>query len=140
LPSIFESQIRRFRGDVLKNGKNGNQTIIQVSFIYLFIYLTIYIAPSIPDESAAAPDIDRLLIPKEEWLESFPSNPTVKDIIREILKYIPIDIPFKKGGPKNIDQSIHWNPLRIFLLFFLFPVLQIICDSTNSFAIRNHTA
>jgi hypothetical protein len=43
-------------------------------------------------------------------------------VIREIPKYIPIDIPFKKGGPRNIDQSIYWNPLRIFLLFFLFPV------------------
>jgi hypothetical protein len=51
-----------------------------------------------------------------------------------------MDIPSKKGSPKNIDQSIYWNPLRIFLLFFLFPVLQIICDSTNSFAFRNYTA
>jgi hypothetical protein len=31
-----------------------------------------------------------------------PSLP-VKDIIREILEYIPMDIPFKKGAPKNID-------------------------------------
>ena len=44
-------------------------------------------------------------------------------MIREILEYIPMDIPPKKGGPRNIDQSIHWNPLRIFLLFFLFLVL-----------------
>ena len=50
-----------------------------------------------------------------------------------------MDIPLKTGCPKNIDQSIHWNPLRIFLLFFSFPVLQIICNSTNSFAFRNHT-
>ena len=118
--------------------------IIQVSFyylfIYLFIYLTIYIAPFIPDESTAAPDIDRLLLPKEEWPESFIPNATVKDIIREIPEYIPIDIPFKKGGPKNINQSTHWNPLRIFLLFFLFPVLYIICNSINSFAFRNYTA
>ena len=35
-------------------------------FIYPFIYLTVYIAPSIPDESTAAPDIDRLLILKKE--------------------------------------------------------------------------
>ena len=109
-------------------------------FIYLFIYLTIYIAPSILDESIAAPDIDRLLLPKEEWPESFILNPTVKNIIREIPKYIPIDIPPKKGVPRNINQSIYWNPLRIFLLFFSFLVLQIICDSTNSFAFRNHTA
>jgi hypothetical protein len=40
---------------------------------------------------------------KEEWPESFISNPTVKDVIREILKYIPMDIPFKKGGPRNIN-------------------------------------
>jgi hypothetical protein len=40
---------------------------------------------------------------KEEWLESFILNATVKDVIREILKYIPMDIPFKKGGPRNID-------------------------------------
>ena len=50
-------------------------------FIYLFIYLTIYIAPSIPDKSTAVSDIDRLLLPKEEWPESFILNPTVKDII-----------------------------------------------------------
>ena len=50
-----------------------------------------------------------------------------------------MDVPLKTGCSKNIDQSIHWNPLRIFLLFFSFPVLQIICDSTNSFAFRNHT-
>jgi hypothetical protein len=98
------------------------------------------LAPSVPDESTAAPDIDRLLILKKEWPESFILNPTVKDIIREIPKYIPMDIPPKKGGPRNIDQSTHWNPLRIFLLFFSFPVLQIICDSTNSFAFQNHTA
>ena len=72
-------------------------------FIYLFIYLTIYIASSIPDEFTAAPNIDRLLLPKEEWPESFILNPTVKNIIREILKYIPIDIPLKKGDSKNID-------------------------------------
>jgi hypothetical protein len=111
LPSIFESQIRRFRRDALKNGKILNQTIILVSlyylFIYLFIYLTIYIAPSIPDKSTTAPNIDRLLLPREEWPESFISNPTVKDIIREIPEYIPMDIPSKKGGPKNINQSIH---------------------------------
>ena len=76
-------------------------------FIYLFIYLTIYIAPSIPDKSTATPDIDRLLLPKEEQPESFIPNPTVKDIIREIPEYIPIDIPLKKGSPKNIDQSTH---------------------------------
>src|SRR5438876_10574930 len=86
-------------------------------FIYLSIYLTIYIAPSIPDESTAASDIDRLLLPKEEWLESFILNLIVKDIIQEILEYIPMDISFKKGGPKNINQSIYWNPLKIFLLF-----------------------
>jgi hypothetical protein len=43
--------------------------IIQVSlllFIYLFIILTIYLAPSIPDKTTAAPDIDKLLISKEE--------------------------------------------------------------------------
>jgi hypothetical protein len=79
-------------------------------------------------------------LPREEWPESFIPNATVKDIIREIPEYIPMDIPLKKGGPRNINQSIHWNPLRIFLLFFSFLVLQIICDSTNSFAFRNHTA
>ena len=80
--------------------------IIQVSlllFIYLSTILTIYLAPSIPDETTAAPDINRHFIPKEEWPESFVSNATVKDIIREIPEYIPMDIPFKKGGPRNID-------------------------------------
>ena len=51
-----------------------------------------------------------------------------------------MNIPSREGKPRNIDLSTHWNPLRIFLLFFSFPVLQIICDSTNSFAFRNHTA
>jgi len=34
-PTIFESQIRRFRGDVFENGKNLNQTIILVSLLYI---------------------------------------------------------------------------------------------------------
>jgi hypothetical protein len=42
-------------------------------------------------------------LPREEWPESFISNLIVKDIIREIPEYIPIDIPSKKGAPKNID-------------------------------------
>ena len=71
--------------------------------IYLSIILTLNLAPSVPDESTAAPDIDRLLIPKEEWPESFIPNPTVKDIIREIPEYIPMDIPPKKGGLRNIN-------------------------------------
>jgi hypothetical protein len=63
----------------------------------------------------------------------------VKDVIREIPDYIPINIPPKKRNPRNIDLFTHWNSLRIFLLFFSFPVLQIICHSTNSFALRNYT-
>ena len=81
----------------------NNHTSKSLLFIYPFIYLTVYIAPSIPDESTAALDIDRLLISKEEWPESFIPNPTVKDVIREIPEYIPMDIPPKKGGPRNID-------------------------------------
>jgi hypothetical protein len=90
---------------MLKNGKNLNQIIILVSiyYIYLFIILTLNLAPSVPDESTAAPDINRLLLPKEEWPESFILNLIVKDIIRKIPEYIPIGIPFKKGGPRNID-------------------------------------
>jgi len=42
-------------------------------------------------------------LPKEEWPESFIPNVIVKDVIREILKYIPMDIPFKKGNPRNIN-------------------------------------
>ena len=72
-------------------------------FIYLFIYLTIYIASSIPNKSIAALDIDRLLLPKKEWLKSFILNIIIKDIIREILEYIPMDIPSKKGGLRNIN-------------------------------------
>jgi hypothetical protein len=60
--------------------------------------------------------------------------------MRKISEYISINIPSKEGKLKNINLSTHWNPLRIFLLFFSFPVLQIICNSTNSFAIRNYTA
>ena len=48
-------------------------------------------------------NIDRFLLPKEEWPKSFIPNATVKNIIRKIPEYILIDIPFKKGGPKNID-------------------------------------
>jgi hypothetical protein len=33
---------------------------------------------------------------KEEWPESFIPNAIVKDVIREIPKYIPMDIPFKR--------------------------------------------
>jgi hypothetical protein len=81
--------------------------IILVCSIYLFIILTIYLAPSVPDETTAAPDIDRLLLLKEEWPESFISNATVKDIIREIPEYIPMDIPSIEGKLKNIDLSTH---------------------------------
>jgi hypothetical protein len=62
-------------------------------------------------------------LPREEWPENFIPNTTVKNIIQDIPEYIPMDIPSKKGGPKNINQSIHWNPLRIILLFFSFLVL-----------------
>lgn len=51
-----------------------------------------------------------------------------------------MNIPISKGHPRNIDRSLHWNPLQIFLLFFSFSVLRIICNSTNSYAFRNHTA
>ena len=51
----------------------------------------------------AASDIDRLLILKEEWPESFILNLIVKDMIWEIPEYISIDISSKKGGLKNID-------------------------------------
>ena len=54
---------------------------IYFSVIYLSIILTLNLAPSVPDESTAAPDIDKLLIPKEEWPKSFILNPTVKDVI-----------------------------------------------------------
>jgi hypothetical protein len=132
LPTIFESQIRRFRGDAFENGKNRNQTIILVSllyylFIYLFIILTIYLAPFIPDKFTAASDIDRLLLFKEEWPENFVSNITVKDIIREIPDYIPMNIPSKESKLRNIDLSTHWNPLRIFFFqyFKLSAILRI---------------
>jgi len=77
------------------------------SILYLSIILTIYLAPSVPDETTAALDIDRLLIPKEEWPESFIPNPIVKDLIREILEYILIDIPSKEEKPQNINLSTH---------------------------------
>ena len=60
-----------------------------------------------PDKTTAAPDIDRLLLPKEEWPESFGPNPTVKDLIREILDYILIDISSKEGKPQNINLSTY---------------------------------
>ena len=44
---------------------------IYFSIIYLSIILTLNLASSILDESIAAPDIDRLLILKKEWPESF---------------------------------------------------------------------
>ena len=49
-----------------------------------------------PDESTAALDIDRLLLPKEEWPENFISNAIIKNIIRKIPEYIPINIFPKK--------------------------------------------
>jgi hypothetical protein len=42
-------------------------------------------------------------LPREEWPERFIPKATVKDVIREIPEYIPMDIPFKKGGPRKID-------------------------------------
>jgi len=78
-----------------------------IYIIYLSIILTIYLAPSVPDETTAAPDINRLLIPKEEWPESFGLNATVKDVIREIPEYIPMNIPSKEGKPRNINLSTH---------------------------------
>jgi hypothetical protein len=97
---------------VSKNGKQTSQMIILVSIhfsiyiIYLFTLLTIYLTPSIPDESTAAPHIDKLLIPKDEWLKCFP-NATVKDVIREILNYISMNIPPKKGNFKNINLFMY---------------------------------
>jgi hypothetical protein len=88
-----------------------SKSFIIYLLISLFIILIIYLAPSIPDETTAAPDIDRLLIPKEEWPESFGLNATVKDIMREVPEYIPMDISFKEGRPRNINLSTHWNPL-----------------------------
>ena len=78
------------------NDHTSKFSIIYLS-IYLFIILTIYPAPSVPDETTAALDIDRLLLAKEEWPESFGPNPTVKDLIREIPDYILMDIPSKEG-------------------------------------------
>ena len=72
-------------------------------FIYLFIYLSIYIAPSIPNKSTTILDIDRLLLSREEQPESFILNIIIKDVIREILEYISIDIPPKKRNLKNIN-------------------------------------
>jgi len=54
-----------------------------------------------------APDIDRLLLSREEWPESFIPNTIIKDMIREIPKYIFIDISFKKDKLKNIDLFIY---------------------------------
>ena len=75
--------------------------------VFLFIYLIIYTAPSIPDESTAVLDINRLLLSKKEWLESFISNVIIKDMIWEILEYIPIDISFKEDKLRNIDLSTY---------------------------------
>jgi hypothetical protein len=86
-----------------KSQPNNHTSKYLLYYIYLSIILTLNLAPSVPDESTAAPNINRLLLPKEEWPESFIPNATVKDVIRKILKYIPMDIPFKKGGPRNID-------------------------------------
>jgi hypothetical protein len=82
---------------------NNHTSKYLLYYIYLFIILTLNLAPSVPNKSTAAPDINKLLLPKKEWPESFILNLTVKDIIRKIPEYIPIDIPFKKGGPRNID-------------------------------------
>ena len=75
--------------------------------IYLSIILTLNLASSILNESMAALDIDRLLISKEEWSKSFILNPTIKDVIWEILEYIPMNISSKKGGFRNINQSTY---------------------------------
>src|SRR5271155_3733894 len=55
---------------------------------------------------------------------------------------LPYHFPPKiKGGrPRNIDLSMHWNLLRLFLLFFSWDLLQYICDQTNSYAYRNNEA
>jgi hypothetical protein len=44
-------------------------------------------------------------------------------VIRKIPDYISMNILSKEGKLRNIDLSTHWNPLRIFFLFFSFPVL-----------------
>jgi len=56
-----------------------------------------------PNKSIAILDINKLLILKEKWPKSFISNPTIKDIIQKILKYILINISPKKKNPRNIN-------------------------------------
>jgi len=41
---------------------------------------------------------------KIDWVFFYP---TVKDIMREIPEYIPMNIPSKEGKPRNIDISIY---------------------------------
>ena len=69
---------------------------------YLSIILIIYLAPSIPDESTAALDIDRLLLPKEEWPESFVSNATVN--VKMIL------FSYSNKDTKDEEGRESWRP------------------------------
>ena len=128
-----------------RNGKKINQIIILViiiSFLFIYLYWLSIIAPSIKDDSTADSSIEKFIVPIEDWPQSFPENPKVKDILRPIPTFKPTLLPpFEdKGRPRNIDLSIHWHPLRLFLLFFSWDLLQYICDQTNSYAYRNNEA
>ena len=81
---------------------------------------------------------NEFIIPDEEKEENF-QNCTVTELLRPIPQYIPMDIPYRRGRPQNIDQSRHWNPLALFQLFFTWEIMEIICQQTNSYAYRTNS-
>ena len=60
-------------------------------------YLTI--APSIPDESTADRTLTELLQSDTEKPTAFSENPTVKDLMRPLPKFTPINVPIRIGRP-----------------------------------------
>ena len=82
----------------------------------LRVLLTILLAPWPPDESTAEASIDQLLL-GSHYNPSDLEGKTVREILQEIPEYQPIPIIYRPGKPRNIDTTISWTPLSLFLLF-----------------------
>ena len=101
---------------------------------YLTPFTSIVSEPSIPDESTADKDTNSILLTEEEEPRTFGEEPTVLSIMRDLPEYQPLHIPIVRGRP-NLPPR-HYNPLQLFLKFFDWELLSIICYETNSYAHR----
>ena len=68
------------------------------------------------DKSTADLKLTELLQADREKPTAFGSDPTVKDLMRPLPKFTPIEVPLRIGRP-SLPRDTHYNPLQLFLLF-----------------------